>query len=253
MRRFAFFFLGILTLGTMQMVHAQAFRVQLTAYNERQPESYFKEKGIEHYLEAVDKSGIYWYSAGVYATREEAEIVHQDVLTKGFPNAFIIDEEEQQVLSGLDCPYIRDGVIFVKAAYADPLKHTIYFEEGRYSLTPEAKAILDEVYQKLKASPTMTLKIKGFTDGLGDGRVNLKLAASRSRSARDYLIYQGVRADRMFMEVFGEAEPAAPNAEDDGSNSGKGRDLPENRKWNRRVTLILEDPAKTPQVPNAPK
>jgi outer membrane protein OmpA-like peptidoglycan-associated protein len=72
----------------------------------------------------------------------------------------------------------------------------------------------------------------------------LKLAGSRSRSARDYLIYKGIKADRMFMELYGEAEPAAPNAEDDGSDKGKGQDLPENRKWNRRVLLVIETPEK---------
>ncbi len=240
---------AILLFGNTCLLNAQGFRVQLTAYNERQPASFFKERGIEHYSEVADRDGIFWYSAGHYTTREEAETVQTAVIGKGFPNAIIIDELEQQVLSGIDCPYIRDGVVFTKAPVYDPSTHILYFDFGSSSLTPEATSELDEVSLKMKKSPGLTLKIHGFTDGVGDAKDNMQLAAVRSRAARDYLIFKGVRADRMFMEVFGEAEPAAPNAEDDGSNAGKGRDLPENRKWNRRVTLTLAPPGEAPHSP----
>jgi outer membrane protein OmpA-like peptidoglycan-associated protein len=232
---------------------AQEFRVQIAAYAERQPETFFNEKGIVNYSEIADKSGIYWYSAGQYPTWEAAETVRLDAVNKGFVNALVIDEEAQRIISGMDCPYIRDGVVFVHEPNDNPSEHTIYFDFGKSSLDTESRSALDEVYQKLKQTPGLILKIKGFTDGVGDGKDNMKLAATRSRSARDYLIFKGVRADRMFMEVFGEAEPAAPNAEDDGSNAGKGRDLPGNRKWNRRVTLTLEMPAKNPKALETPK
>jgi outer membrane protein OmpA-like peptidoglycan-associated protein len=225
---------------SLYSVQAQSFRVQLAAYSQRLPEEIFKERGIETYSERVDISGIYWYSAGNYDTREAAEAVQQDALNKGFPNALIFDEAAMRVLSEVDCPYIHDGVVFVEAPTRDPSKYVIYFDFAQSGLDAESKAVLDEVYQTMVKTPALVLKIQGFTDGVGDGQVNLKLAGGRSRSARDYLIYKGVRADRMVMEVFGEAEPAAPNAEDDGSVSGKGRDLPENRKWNRRVTLIVQ-------------
>ncbi len=227
----------------------QDFCVQLAAYNVRQPASYFKDRGVEHYTESADKSGIYWYSAGRYATREEAETVQQDMVSKGFANALIIDQAEQRLLSDLDCPYIRDGVVYLHDPNYNPAERTIYFDFGKSNLDAESKDILNEVYQELSQKPGSTLKIRGYTDGVGDGVANLQLAATRSRAARDYLIYKGIRADRMFMEVFGEAAPAAPNAEDDGSNSGKGRDLPQNRKWNRRVTLEVEGPEK-PAKPN---
>ncbi len=224
------------------LVLAQDFCVQLAAYDARQPASYFKDKGVEHYTESADKSGIYWYSAGRYTTREEAEVIQQAMVAKGFTHALIIDEAEQRLLSDLDCPYIRDGIVFVHDPSYNPAEKSIYFDFGKSSLDPESKNTLNELYLELNRKPGATLKIRGYTDGVGDGAANLELAATRSRAARDYLIYKGIRADRMFMEVFGEAAPAAPNAEDDGSNSGKGRDLPQNRKWNRRVTLALEEP-----------
>jgi outer membrane protein OmpA-like peptidoglycan-associated protein len=234
-------------------LHAQGFRVQMAAYTERQDASFFKEKGVDAYIELADESGIFWYIAGNYPTLQEADLVRSELVMKGFSNALIIDEEAQYVLSGANCPYIRDGVVYVEDPNSDPNKHIIYFDFGRAYLDPTSKSVLDEVYLKMKELTVLTLKIHGYTDGVGDARANLELAAERSRAARDYLIYKGIRADRMFMEVFGEAEPAAPNAEDDGSNSGKGRDLPENRKWNRRVTLTLEQPDQTGKYKQKPK
>jgi hypothetical protein len=40
----------------------------------------------------------------------------------------------------------------------------------------------------------------------------------------------------MFLKIFGEAAPAAPNQDEI-----TGKDLPEMQKWNRRVTLTLEE------------
>lgn len=231
----------LLTLTAFQSI-AQQFRVQLSAYSERQEPAYFEERGVPNYSESVDQSGIFWYSAGEFATREEAEVVHSDMIAKGFKYAVIIDLEEQRLLSGIHCPFIRDGVVFIQNPRTDPSKHVIYFNSGVTSLDAAARAVLDEVFQKMKQDKQLTLKIAGYTDGQGDAQTNLELSATRSREARNYLIYKGIRADRMIMEVYGEADPAAPNAEDDGSNAGKGRDLPENRKWNRRVVLTLETP-----------
>jgi hypothetical protein len=46
----------------------------------------------------------------------------------------------------------------------------------------------------------------------------------------------------MFMKVFGEAEPDKANSEES-LDGKKGEDLPENRKWNRRVVLEFMDDA----------
>jgi OOP family OmpA-OmpF porin len=101
----------------------------------------------------------------------------------------------------------------------------------------ESKEELQDVAQKMKENPALKLKLLGHTDAVGSAQANVQLATNRARSARNYLINKGIRADRMYIKVFGESEPAAPNALDD------GEDIPENRKWNRRVVLTLIDEA----------
>lgn len=214
---------------------AQDFRVQIAAYGERMPPSFFKERGIEDYVETTDQLGLYRYFAGAFKTRDEAEVVRKEVAAKGFSYALIIDLEEQRVLCGAGCPYFRNGTVFIQDPQRKETTNTIYFEFGRYSLKPESKVVLNRFYEQMRDNPTLKLKIHGFTDGVGSAQANLKLSANRARSARNYLVYKGIRADRMLMEVFGEANPVLANKDE----SDDRTDSPENRKWNRRVVLLL--------------
>jgi outer membrane protein OmpA-like peptidoglycan-associated protein len=214
---------------------AQDFRVQIAAYGEPMKPAYFKERGIENYIETTDQLGMYRYFAGSFHTRDEAEAVRRDVQAKGFPYALIIDLEEQRVLCGAGCPYFRNGTVYVQDPQRRETSNTIYFEFGRYSLTPEAKSVLNRFYDQLRENPALKLKIHGFTDGIGSAEANLRLSAQRARSARNYLAYKGIRPDRMLMEVFGEANPVLANKDETDDQT----DSPENRKWNRRVVLFL--------------
>ncbi len=214
---------------------AQDFRVQIAAYGERMKPSFFKERGIEDYVETTDQLGLYRYFAGAFKTRDEAEVVRKAVAAKGFPYALIIDLEEQRVLCGAGCPYFRNGTVYVQDLQRQETANTIYFEFGRYSLTPDSKAVLNRFYEQLHSNPALKLKIHGFTDGVGSREANLRLSSNRSRSVRNYLAFKGIRVDRMLMEVFGEANPILAN-KDEGDDK---TDAPENRKWNRRVVLLL--------------
>jgi outer membrane protein OmpA-like peptidoglycan-associated protein len=214
---------------------AQDFRVQIAAYGERMKPAFFKERGIENYIETTDQLGLYRYFAGAYKTRDEAELVRKDVAAKGFPYALIIDLEEQRVLCGVGCPYFRNGTVYVQDLQRRETSNTIYFEFGRYSLTLDSKEVLNRFVEQLKAKPALKLRIHGFTDGVGSAEANQRLSANRARSARNYLAARGIRPDRMLIEQFGESNPILAN-KDEGDDR---TDAPENRKWNRRVVLLL--------------
>lgn len=221
---------------------AQDFRVQIAAYAEAMPDTFFREKGVTGVIASTDQMGMHRYFAGSYDTREDAEKVQQEMISKGFPFATVIDLEEQRVLCGADCPYFRNGTVFLQDRKRETTLQNIYFDFGRYSLNAESKEVLNKVFEKLKENPNLKLQLLGYTDGVGSAQANMQLAGNRARSARNYLINKGIRADRMFIKVFGEAEPLAPNSEES-LDGKKGEDLPENRKWNRRVVLAIIDDA----------
>jgi outer membrane protein OmpA-like peptidoglycan-associated protein len=211
----------------------QEFRVQITARAEPVPADYFKQKGVEKYITSTDQLGLYRYFAGAYKTRDEAEKVKKSMIEKGFPYAYVIDLEEQRILCGAGCPYFRNGMVYVQDT--SQMRRTIYFDFGRYSLTPDSKAKLLEVLEIMRSNPKYRLKLLGHTDAIGSAKANAVLAANRARSARNYLIAKNLRADRMYVQVVGEAEPIGDNQTID------GEDLPENRRFNRRVVLTVFD------------
>ena len=218
---------------TVSVVSAQDFRVQITARAEPVPESYFKEHGVKDYILSTDQLGLYRYFAGAYNTRNEVEKIKNEMIGKGFTFAYIIDLEEQRILCGAGCPYFRNGRVFVQDT--DQMRRPVYFDFGRYSLTADAKEILDGVAEILKKNAKYKLNLMSHTDAVGSAKANAVLAANRARSVRNYLIAHDIRADRMFIKDMGEAEPAGDNQTDE------GEDLPENRKLNRRVICAITD------------
>lgn len=213
---------------------AQDFRVQLATYVDSVPPSFFHERGIKEVIATYDRIGLYrYFYAGSFYTREEAEKVWIAVQQKGFPFATILDLAEQRILSGANCPYFRDGIIFMKDTSRENTVRNIYFELGSAVLNAAAKKELDLVAYWLKGNTKLQLGILGYTDAVGDATANAELGLNRARAARNYITSKGVRADRMFIRVYGEAQPLIPNSDYDGN------DLPENRRWNRRVALAL--------------
>ncbi len=224
----------LLVLSSASAAIAQDFRVQVAAYADSMPVSYFKSRGLERVMVSTDRMGLYRYFAGAYQTREQAEAMLEEVVAKGFPNATIIDLEEQRALGGATCPYNRpDLPVFVEEIDQKTIAHYIYFDFGSASLSPESSHEVDLVAQAMKANPKLSLKIIGQTDGIGSPEANLELATNRARAARNYLINSGIRTDRITIKVFGEAEAERPNKDE------QNNDLPENRALNRRVTLAL--------------
>lgn len=212
---------------------AQDFRVQAAAFNKPVDAAYFTDRGVESVVSSVDKNGIYRYFVGTYWTREEAEAVRSQLITKGFAYATVIDLEEQRALYGAKCPYFRDQDIFVER---DSVRN-IFFETGKSDVDAESRLMLDDLALLLNQKPGATLNLYGFTDNLGDAQTNVALATARTRAVRDYLIAKGVRADRMFIQIFGEAEPGMEHRD------FEGNEITENRKWNRRVKLVIVEKA----------
>ncbi len=217
---------------------AQDFRVQVAAYADSMPPSYFKERGLDRVMVSTDQMSLYRYFIGTYRTREQAEAALEIVIAKGFPNATIIDLEEQRALGGATCPYNRPNrPIFVQDPEQENKVRYLYFEFGSFELSADAQIEVDLMVKALKANPKFSLKIIGQTDGVGTPEANMELATNRARAVRNYMINHNIRTDRITIKVFGEAEAELPNKDE------KGEDLPENRKWNRRVILALIDPA----------
>jgi len=103
----------------------------------------------------------------------------------------------------------------------------IYFGFNSSDLSPESRAVLDQLIEFLQENPSIEIEIQGHTDNIGHDADNLKLSASRARSVYDYLVESKTEAARLTYKGFGESMPVATN------------DTEEGRAKNRRTVFVI--------------
>jgi outer membrane protein OmpA-like peptidoglycan-associated protein len=104
----------------------------------------------------------------------------------------------------------------------------VLFQTGESNLTAAARERLGRIATTLAAYPGLTVNLEGYTDSTGGRGYNLQLSRRRAAAVRNYLIAQGVTADKMTTAGFGENDPAATNATAAG------------RQKNRRVEMEVK-------------
>lgn len=110
---------------------------------------------------------------------------------------------------------------------ARPFSYTLYFMTARTELTPQSRASLNEVREKIKGFPAAQVSVIGHTDRVGTVEANDALSLKRAAVIRDMLIEIGIPRDAIEVVGRGEREPLVQTTD--------GR--PEER--NRRVEIKL--------------
>ena len=100
-----------------------------------------------------------------------------------------------------------------------------FFDFDKTGLKPEGTAALLRMLEQAKGSNIEEIRVEGHTDAVGSEGYNLKLSIRRAEAVKAFLVKQGVPANVIKTEGFGETQPVANNA------TGKGR------AQNRRVTV----------------
>ena len=83
----------------------------------------------------------------------------------------------------------------------------IHFDFDRYDIRPDAARILDANARWLKANPAALVLIEGHADERGTNEYNLALGERRAKAAMNYLVGQGLPADRFTVISYGEEWP----------------------------------------------
>lgn len=107
--------------------------------------------------------------------------------------------------------------------------NNIGFELDSAKLTPSTRPVLDRVAKGLKSQGNFDLEVAGHTDSTGSAAYNETLSDERANAVRQYLIEQGVEADRLTARGYGEMDPIASNDEVSG------------RAMNRRVEFRVTE------------
>lgn len=107
----------------------------------------------------------------------------------------------------------------------------VLFETGKSQLKGSAFASLGKLSGFLQKYPDRSLTIEGHTDSVGSEDSNMALSQRRADAVRNYLLQQGIAANRLTAYGKGENYPVASN------DSASGRAM------NRRVEVIISNPA----------
>ncbi|HEY8547774.1 MAG TPA: OmpA family protein [Acidimicrobiales bacterium] len=109
----------------------------------------------------------------------------------------------------------------------------VLFEYNEADLTAEAKERLAVLAEQLDELGPREITIGGHTDSDGDEAANQDLSERRAEAVRAELDAELGDGFTFSVAGYGETQPVAPNAHDDGS------DNPEGRALNRRVEITF--------------
>jgi OmpA-OmpF porin, OOP family len=119
---------------------------------------------------------------------------------------------------------------FLADPSAGPLPKTfvfdnLNFESASTQLTTPSTATVNNLAEVLKAYPTSRVELVGHTDNTGTAEANQTLSLDRANAVKTLLVNEGVNADSISTNGYGQTRPVASN------------DTAEGRERNRRLEL----------------
>ena len=90
---------------------------------------------------------------------------------------------------------------------APVLIENIFYDFDKATLRPESQTALDELVKLLNENPNITIELSAHTDYKGSDQYNERLSQRRAESVVNYLIANGIAADRLTPKGYGEGKP----------------------------------------------
>jgi outer membrane protein OmpA-like peptidoglycan-associated protein len=112
----------------------------------------------------------------------------------------------------------------------------INFAGGLHRFLPESYPMLEELLKVMQTYPSLVVQVEGHiccnpgpSDGLDNETGKFNLSEARAKAVKDYLIENGIKADRISYKGFGHSAPLFPYPESS----------LEQEKLNRRVEIRI--------------
>ncbi len=168
---------------------------------------------------------------GVSDSNDEcpASPISSHVNEKGCPK--IVDTDGDTVADAADLCPSTPADMKVNEFGCEPTENItlkgVNFTTGSARLTPNSIPVLTAAAETLNQNPNLNIEISGYTDNQGLAYINKRLSQRRANTVMIQLIKDGVDANRLKAQGYGEKSPIASNRTANG------------RATNRRVELKI--------------
>ena len=99
-------------------------------------------------------------------------------------------------------------------------RERVTFKKGKAELTDGSYPLLTLLASIARNCETR-LEVASHTDAEGDAAINMKLTQRRADAVRKYLVQSGVDAEQVVARGYGETQPIADNATDEGKQANR--------------------------------
>jgi outer membrane protein OmpA-like peptidoglycan-associated protein len=107
------------------------------------------------------------------------------------------------------------------------ISKNIIFKLNSFEIDSLSKQNLDQLADIMLKDKALQLIIRSYTDNTGNRSQNLELSLARANAVKNYLVKKGLDDNRIYAFGYGQANPVASNATEEG------------RAQNRRIEFHL--------------
>ena len=165
--------------GKFELIDLQTGKVVITAFADVETGEFTVSLPVNReYALKITHDGYAYYSANFNMTVPE----DQDIKRMDIPLV----------------PFNKSGTEIVLV--------NVFFDVNKADLKNESFVELNNLVEYLKKNPTVKGEIGGHTDSRNDASVNLELSTSRAKVVYEYVLKQGIKAERLTFKGYGETQ-----------------------------------------------
>lgn len=185
------------------------------------------------YYEFLVKPDAYIYKIEAEGYEVNIQNMNLSKVSKSFSRDIFLEPLVEEVVESEVIEEVPEEVIIEESEALEAVDentyrlNNVYFPLGKADILENSHVELAKVVKMMSENPEMEIRVDGHTDNQGDSRLNLILSMDRAKNVRDYLIAEGIDAERITFKGWGDTKPLE-------TNQSK-----EQRQKNRRVEIVI--------------
>lgn len=141
-------------------------------------------------------------------------------------------QKERERLKKIDAIIAKEDAIVKDKERIVIKTEEIHFDYSLWYLRREARQRLAKVIEIMNQNPGMVIEIGTHTDIRGNAEYNRNLSQKRADAAKDFMVKNGISAERVIAKGYGESQPIVKCETVESCTE-------EDHEWNRRCELLV--------------